>query len=340
MSGFRTGVGSVLAFCAVPSPSFVGGRRGRGTTGLVVVVGAGEHCLVLAHYEASELLKVRGRVNELVASITEARSSVGGPFSVDLGTRSLKSISADAGGVYLDGDAIPLSWKDLQTMTKKGKTGAYECYEDGWERVAEFSEETQRAISLLPVAEGVAPTVVIGGFGMHRIKSSDPWTDTQLKMKALGTASENTLDVCTGLGYTAIALADQPTVDLVTTIELDPSIVNIQRRNPWSRRLFENPKIDRKVGDAVELLPTLPDRSFSTIVHDPPALALCNELYTLEFYKQLRRTLKPSGKLYHYVGDPASKESGRLFRGIMDRLKQAGFQQVKRADGAFGILAR
>jgi len=296
--------------------------------------------LVLAHYKASELLKVRGRVNELVTLKQASRCRVGGPFSVDLGTRALESISADARGVFLDDDAIPLSWKDLQKMTKKGKTGAYECYEDGWERIAEFSDKTQRAISLLPIAKGVAPTVVIGGFGMHRIKSSDPWTDTQLKMKALGTASGNALDICTGLGYTAIALADQSTVDRVTTIELDPSIVNIQLRNPWSRRLFQNPKIHREVGDAVKVLPTLPDRSFSTIVHDPPALALCNELYTLEFYQHLCRTLKPSGKLYHYVGDPASKESGRLYNGIMDRLQQAGFQQVKKADGAFGIIAR
>mmetsp|Transcript_16083 Transcript_16083/g.66262 ORF Transcript_16083/g.66262 Transcript_16083/m.66262 type:complete len:196 (-) Transcript_16083:2514-3101(-) len=181
MSGFGTGRGSVSAFCAVPSPGFIGGKHVRGTVGAVVVVRASEGCLVLAHYEASELLKVRGRIKDLVTSKVASLSSFGGPFSVDLGTRSLESIRADAGGVYLDEDAIPLSWRDLQTMTKKGKTGAYECYEDGWEKIAEFSEETQRAISLLPLADGFAPTVVIGGF-VGFSHASHTSTNTQLTL--------------------------------------------------------------------------------------------------------------------------------------------------------------
>jgi len=49
-----------------------------------------------------------------------------------------------------------------------------------------------------------------------------------------------------GLGYTAIEAAH--TSEHVITIELDPTVVEIARQNPWSRALFSNPKIERRVG--------------------------------------------------------------------------------------------
>jgi predicted methyltransferase len=75
-------------------------------------------------------------------------------------------------------------------------------------------------------------------------------------------------------------------------------------------------------------------------VHDPPARALCRtDLYGLQFYKQLRRVLRPGGQLFHYIGSPDSKESGRLYSGITVRLKEAGFTNVKKAPRAFGLTA-
>ena len=133
------------------------------------------------------------------------------------------------------------------------------------------------------------------------------------------------LDVCTGLGYTSIAAAKLPTVSEVVTIELDPLMVYLQRANPWSNDLFEDGKIRRLVGDATEVLPALPDGRFDAVIHDPPANALSGELYSLSFYSELRRVLRPGGLLYHYIGDPSSKASGKLFKGIHERLREAGF---------------
>jgi len=45
----------------------------------------------------------------------------------------------------------------------------------------------------------------------------------------------------------------------VVTIELDPAMVELQRANPWSRQLFDDPKITRLLGDATEVLPALPE---------------------------------------------------------------------------------
>jgi len=124
----------------------------------------------------------------------------------------------------------------------------------------------------------------------------------------------------------------------VVTIELDPAMVELQRANPWSRQLFDDPKITRLLGDAAEVLPALPEGYFDAAVHDPPANAMSGELYSLEMYRALRRLLRPGGVLFHYVGDPASKASGRLFKGVLQRLREAGFD-AKTTPAAYGITA-
>ena len=72
----------------------------------------------------------------------------------------------------------------------------------------------------------------------------------------------------------------------VVTIELDEAMVEIQRANPWSERLFEpgpdQGEIRRLLGDATVLLPQLPAACFDFVIHDPPANALAGELYSLQ----------------------------------------------------------
>jgi len=56
-------------------------------------------------------------------------------------------------------------------------------------------------------------------------------------------------------------------------------------------------------------------------------------------YQELHRVLRPGGALYHYIGDPASTASGRLFAGVKSRLAAAGFDAVRTAPAAFGVTA-
>lgn len=81
----------------------------------------------------------------------------------------------------------------------------------------------------------------------------------------------------------------------------------------------------------------------------------------------MRRVLTNDGSLFHYIGaactifyavplrrisqrlpyflhlylsgNPDSKESGRLYRGIATRLQEAGFSDVKKVSKAFGLVA-
>jgi uncharacterized protein len=321
---------------------------------------------VLSHVEAAALLRLRARVGNLAAAPLSPSSSdaltqydAPGPWSINLGRDSLASVLLCNGGLVLV-PAPPQSpslsptaaltprpqvtFEQLAKMAKKQRVGAYECFFDGEtppQKIAGISDTTQRTASLQPLVDGKPPTVVLGGFGMHRFKGTDPAADTVSKIRALGSAAAYgcVLDICTGLGYTAIALADIPTVTAVTTIELDPVMVDMQQRNPWSERLFVDPKIDRVVGDAVHALCGLPSDTFRAVLHDPPAQAMAGELYSELFYTQLSRVLAQDGKLFHYIGDPSSSESGRLYRGIVQRLLNAGFYRVQEAPGAFGLTA-
>ena len=73
------------------------------------------------------------------------------------------------------------------------------------EKIQFFSIDSGRAFSLYPTP--AAPTMLISGIPMHRIKDTDPWSDTLTKVRALGPVRGRVLDTSLGLGYTAIALA-------------------------------------------------------------------------------------------------------------------------------------
>lgn len=224
--------------------------------------------------------------------------------------QALHRIAADAGRCYevAGGEVRPISVHSAAT---------------GWVR------------TLVPTAD--APTTLVAGFPMHRLQGTTPAADTRAKIRALGRPRGRALDTATGLGYTAIELAK--TCSEVVTVELDPAAIGLARRNPWSRPLFEANNIRLLEGDAAEVVAAAADASFSVVLHDPPTVQLGGDLYSGAFYVQLRRVLKPGGRLFHYVGDPASGAGRRVTRGVMRRLADAGFTGVHRDEGAFGVTA-
>jgi predicted methyltransferase len=123
------------------------------------------------------------------------------------------------------------------------------------------------------------------------------------------------------------------------TIELDPGAQEMVRQNPWSQELLQNPRITQLLGDAFEVVPTLESERFSRIIHDPPTFSLAGDLYSGAFYRELYRLLKRGGRLFHYIGDPDSKASGGVTRGVLRRLQESGFSRVVRRPEAYGVVA-
>ena len=113
-----------------------------------------------------------------------------------------------------------------------------------------YSEKTGKFYRL--VRTKTWPYLEISGIRMHRADTVDPKTDALLKIRALGRIYGTILDSCTGLGYTAILAARNKSVRKVITIEKDENVIFIARKNPYSRDLFENKKIELIVGDAFQ----------------------------------------------------------------------------------------
>ena len=227
-----------------------------------------------------------------------------------------------------------LDWTSIEEISAN-ETACYYVENNEARAIKGFSEFSGRVYGLMGTDS--APTMLISGIPMHRIKDTNPHQDTLNKIKAIAPVKGDVLDTTTGLGYTAIEAAK--TARHVTTIEIDPTAQEIARFNPWSRDLFNNPKITQIIGDASEEIEQFEAELFSTILHDPPMFSLAGDLYSLAFYRQAFRVLKPNGRIFHYIGDPDSKSGAWVTAGVMRRLQEAGFKRVIRAPRAFGVVA-
>ncbi len=250
----------------------------------------------------------------------------------DLGLTTVEA-QIEQDGVRFPGGQV-LSWPEAAKILKSD-TGCFQLLEDEIHKIQTFSQVTQRSVSLMPT-QG-APTMLLAGFPMHRIKDVDPAQDTRMKVRALKPSGGQALDTATGLGYTAIELAKY--VEHVVTLELDPAVVEVARRNPWSGELFHNPKIERRIGDSYDAIEDFGASTFDWILHDPPTFSLAGDLYSRDFYRELLRVLKPRGKVFHYVGDLNSRSGRGVGDGVVRRLKEAGFIRVQRRLDAFGVIA-
>jgi uncharacterized protein len=275
---------------------------------------------LLSHYQARELLAARD------AGKDHAR------ISLDLNLTKSDVVLQESGVCLPEGQVV--SWAELAEL-KKEERKVFAVGAGRLDQVRTFSDETGWARSLCPTTG--APTVLVSGFPMHRIKGIDPWEDTRRKIFALGHFKGRVLDTATGLGYTAIQAAK--TAREVVTIELDPGALDIARLNPWSAALFDNPKIKLIVGDAFEEVATMLPGSFEAIIHDPPTAQFGGHLYSEEMYRRLLMLLRPGCRMFHYCGDPTSGHGVRTTEGVVRRLSAAGFAKVERHQEAFGLVA-
>lgn len=275
---------------------------------------------VLSHYQVKPILEGRRRDAEAVTT------------SLDLGLTQAEVI-LEATSVRLpDGRSLP--WGILEEIAGSD-SACYVLEDEGARKIQFFSEFMNRAYTLYPTPS--APTMLVSGLPMHRVKGTDPRQDTLQKVKTIAPIGGDVLDTAMGLGYTAIEAGR--TANSVTTIELDPTVVEVCRLNPWSQELFRNPRIRRLMGDAFDVVEALDDAAFQRIIHDPPTFSLAGHLYGEAFYRELHRVLSPRGRLFHYIGDLESRSGAGVARGVRQRLTAAGFRRVVDRRRAFGVVA-
>ena len=272
---------------------------------------------VLSHYEVRPLIERREQVP------TEVE------VSLDLG-KTRGRVRLTSSGIHLPG-GILLTWEDAEHIATHENV-CYKVTGEGIRALQLFSPLTGRVVALYPT--GRAPTLTLSGIPMHRIKGTDPWRDTAAKIRS-ARPHGRVLDTCMGLGYTAIQAAAR--ADVVLTVELDPAVIALARENPWSADLFALPNIHVLQADIFDLIQGLPNAWFSVVIHDPPMFSLAGHLYGREFYAQIHRVLRPRGRLFHYIGSPEKKMARSVTRGVMQRLRDVGFD-VREAPRAFGVV--
>lgn len=277
---------------------------------------------LLTHFESDKLLQNR---NESGCNVE---------ISVDLGLSTILVAVTEAGIQY--GDRLMVIWMDLEIIQQNPNNVFFHNEDGGWERVKAYSSVFERVYSLYPKRE--APTMLIYGIPMHRIKDITPWHDSGLKFKAPGSVHGAVLDTSTGLGYTAIWASK--TAVSVTSIELDPLVLEICKINPWSAKLFTASNIDQRIGHSWDVIEGFSSGTFSRVIHDPLMITLACELYSTEYYHELHRVMKNAAVLFHYIGDPNSKSGHSTTVGVVKRFERAGFNSIKKRTEAFGVVAR
>lgn len=273
---------------------------------------------IFSHFQVALLLK------ENLPSIM--------PLSMDLGLSTVQANRVSSGWRLPNGEIITIP--QIQVINED-KNSCFLFSEGQIRKVEAFSETTYRYYTLMPTSK--APTMLISGIPMHRIKNTTPVEDTDRKIKALGKPFGKILDTSTGLGYTAIEAAK--TAASVITIEFDPVVLDICRVNPWSRELFTNPKIHKIIGDSASIVESFDDGTFNAIIHDPPTFQIAGDLYAQSLYQTFYRILKDRGRLFHYIGNPDSRSGATVGRGVVERLEAVGFT-VQPKGSAFGVLAK
>jgi predicted methyltransferase len=275
--------------------------------------------VILSHRQAAPLLKAHQQGRRVATT------------SLDLGISEVEAIIESDHVVLAPGITLSL---DIMEEIAQDENACFLVESGKARKIRKFSEHTNLFYSLLPTDS--APTLMVSGIPMHRIKDTNPWFDSQSKLQALGRISGQVLDTCTGLGYTAI-LAGARAASVIT-VELDPVVLKLARLNPWSSELFSSPEIRQIVGSVVEEIEGFGGEVFSHIIHDPPTMSLAGDLYSGDFYRELYRVLRPKGRLFHYTGDPNSKLGRNTARGVARRLREVGFTTVKPKDEAFGLV--
>jgi len=184
------------------------------------------------------------------------------------------------------------------------------------------------------------PVLEIDGLRMQVMKGfATPLEYSDAVANALGIRKNaRVLDTCAGIGYTALAAARRGA--FVKTVEYSNAVLELARYNPLSKGLFESKNIELISGDISEKIKEFETASFDFIIHDPPRISRAPQLYSIDFYRQCKRVLKPKGKIYHYTGSLGAKTRGRnVAAEVSKRLSIASFANIRHIFKLQGLIA-
>jgi len=250
-------------------------------------------------------------------------------ISLDLGI-SKEKVNIEDNIILVRNESIPLEqFKNLKDDV---------CYviENGKVlRIAFFSEKTNLYYKLMPTVDW--PALTVSSTPMHRHTHISPKQSAESMVKMIKPVSGKVLDTCCGLGYTAILAAKH--AKEVLTFERDENVIRMASYDPYSQNLFTSKNIHLEQLDINEALQEFEDETFQRVIHDPPTFKYSPELYSRNFYRELYRVIKKNGILYHYCPSPGKTHGKDFSRGVLQRLKRAGFFSIQFNEESSGFRA-
>lgn len=259
-----------------------------------------------------------------------ARGAASVDISVDLNrTRATFALADDA--LLLDGDQR-LTGEELRLIARKEQR--IFILENGELEVLEARDGDY--YKLVPTDQ--APLLEISGVKMHIAKGINPFESAGKMAAQVVKSGDRVLDTCSGLGYAASAALRLGAREVVS-VELNATVIELRRRNPWSQEIY-HPDVTLVQADIGDYIGGLAAESFDAIIHDPPRFSLAGELYGERFYRELYRVLKRRGALFHYTGNPYKVKRGDSFmEQAGKRLGAAGFGKVVKVAELMGLRA-
>ncbi len=244
---------------------------------------------------------------ELLEEEMELKDGIATINNANISEEDLKKIAKDKHSIY-----------SIEETNKKSVRNEPEENKLEIQKLAFFDKKMYKLV----YDNGV--TIEINGIRMHQTKNASPIEDAERKIEKLKIRNQfKVLDICTGLGYSAIKMAEKGAN--VTTIEADENVLTLAKLNPFSKKLFEleaQGKIQIIVGDAFEEVAKLRDKEFDAIHCDPPFYNFAPALYSKEFTNTLAQKLRQNGMLFFYCGNKESKSAGKVFKTLQSNLKE------------------
>ena len=240
--------------------------------------------------------------------------------TLDLGISKMK-LDLDTAGFFVEGKHV-----DFIKLRPDDKS-CYVVVDGALQKVQFSSPETGFIYKLVPTS--FRPILQTSGTPMHKMEFIARVEKDKLAGKVL--------DAGTGLGYTAIAASR--TAEQVITVEIDKTIIEVARLNPYSQALFKSKNINLIIDDLSEKIKGFRDSEFDFIILDVGNQRIFADFFSGENYRQAYRVLKSGGKLYHYIPQPQVTRGRDFTAEVMKRIKAAGFSDIERVEKDSYIVA-
>lgn len=182
------------------------------------------------------------------------------------------------------------------------------------QRFAHLAENKSGVVSVTQDGEIQGGGVYDGDF------STDLVNDRNLIVRAyalslLHEAPRDVLMIGLSSGSWAQVIANNPQVENLTVVEINPAYLNVMKNYPGEAGVLDNPKMNVVIDDGRRWLARNPDRKFDFIVQNTSFnwRAHATDLLSKEYLDLVRGHLKPGGvSFYNTTGSAEAQRTGAL----------------------------